>query len=342
MRKSIWMAATAALLAGAFFHPAHADVITMENGDRITAEVKRIWDNELYIEPEYGDEFSVDLDAVASIDSERNFEIELYDDTEIFGQLSVDQEGQPILVIESEVRPLSPMSIEELDEPEEYFEWEVLSDVSVNVNNGNANNADFLLQADGSVKFGDRRHGLKFAFERQTQLNDVTGEEETTKEQDSIEYAYSWFFRDPWFLNLNIGWETDPIRDLSRRTTPGIGIGYQLWDDASRDLEFVFGADAVFEVIGGEETESLAPRISSRFSYKFMGGDLTVFNNLDVWTYTSGRPNDVFNSSSGIRYDITDDIYVNIQYDLDRESNPAEGASKTDTTYVLGIGVKLD
>ena len=55
----------------------HADVLVLKNGDRITGEIKRVWDGEISIEPEYSDEFKVDVEAVKHIESDRNFDIEL-------------------------------------------------------------------------------------------------------------------------------------------------------------------------------------------------------------------------------------------------------------------------
>ncbi|MDH3865216.1 MAG: hypothetical protein OEV10_14730, partial [Gammaproteobacteria bacterium] len=56
---------------------ATADVLYLKNGDRITGAIKRIWDDEVTIEPEYSDEFQVDLPLVARIESDRDFEIEM-------------------------------------------------------------------------------------------------------------------------------------------------------------------------------------------------------------------------------------------------------------------------
>jgi len=39
------------------------DVLVMKNGDRITGEITQIWDAEVTIEPEYSDEFKVDVPA---------------------------------------------------------------------------------------------------------------------------------------------------------------------------------------------------------------------------------------------------------------------------------------
>ena len=58
-------------------HAAQAGVLVLKNGDRITGEITRIWDSEISIEPEYSDEFQVDVSAVSHIESARQFEIEL-------------------------------------------------------------------------------------------------------------------------------------------------------------------------------------------------------------------------------------------------------------------------
>jgi len=39
---------------------AYADLLVLKNGDRITGEIKALWDAEITIEPSYADEFNVD------------------------------------------------------------------------------------------------------------------------------------------------------------------------------------------------------------------------------------------------------------------------------------------
>jgi len=74
-RRHAWFAMFC-LIIGA---TANADVLILKNGDRITGDIKRIWDAEVTIEPEYSDEFQVDLDAISHIESTREFEVEFYD-----------------------------------------------------------------------------------------------------------------------------------------------------------------------------------------------------------------------------------------------------------------------
>jgi len=88
------------------------DVLVLKNGDRITGEITRIWDKEITIEPEYSDEFNVDVPAVAYIESEREFEIDLADGRELVVTFpGADAEGNQIIKTGSgtEILPLSNM-----------------------------------------------------------------------------------------------------------------------------------------------------------------------------------------------------------------------------------------
>ena len=84
------------LLTFALCPVAGADVIYLKNGDQITGEIKRIWDDEVTIEPEYSDEFNVDLPMIDRIESDRDFEIEMPDGTDVVAKLQgKDDDGNP-------------------------------------------------------------------------------------------------------------------------------------------------------------------------------------------------------------------------------------------------------
>ena len=321
-----------------FAMSASSDVLVMKNGDRITGDIKKVWGEELFIEPAYGDEFPVDLDAIATITSDREFEIELRDHSELVGNLTTDDAGNPVLITGGEMRPFPVSDIEELDEPEAYFDWQVSSLLSGNASRGNSDTTNWRSYNFGMVKLGDHRHTLELVSERQEK------DGETSKEQDDVVYGYNWLFseNDDWFLIGNLSWRRDPQRDLDARWIIGVGPGYQIWDDAYRSLRIGVTGDLVLEDIGGDEDESFAPHWGLRFSREFLGGDAKFFHNHDVWRYVTGRENNVFETSTGVRYEITDDLYANLQVDFNYETDPASGADKEDITYLIGIGIDLD
>jgi hypothetical protein len=186
------------------------------------------------------------------------------------------------------------------------------------------------------TKLGDHRHQVSLAIERKEQDGD------STKEQDRAQYQYSWFYQDPWFLVAGAGYERDPIRDLTYRYTPAAGLGYQFFDDAYRRLEITVAGVAVIEKLAGKNEEAFAPRWSLDYMRKIFGGDLEFFHHHSALTYVSGRSNDVIETSTGLRWEIIDDVYMNVQVDYDWESQPSAGNEKEDTTYLIGLGLALD
>jgi putative salt-induced outer membrane protein YdiY len=314
-----------------------ADTIYMSNGDRITGEVSRVWDNEVYIEPAYADEFTVDLAQITRIESDEEFEVELRDHSVVTGTFVPDAEhGMSLLTAEGPM-PLPPMAIEELTEAsEEYFDWEARSDLSSSANSGNAETFAFLWQAQAQMKIGDHRDRASFSLDRQDQ------DGRTTKEQYTADYVHSWFFSDRWFATGGIGYERDPIRDLSYRYTPGAGVGYQFFDDAYRSFEISLAGVGVRERLGDQETDSFSPRWNLRYRRDILDGDLEFVHDHTVSVYVTGRDNEVVLTSTGIRWDVWGDIYLNAQFDWNWESNPAAGRENEDVSYLLGFGVELD
>src|SRR5210317_38001 len=103
--RSVLMKATASIpciyLVISLLAPtcATADVLYLKNGDRISGTIKRIWDNEVTIEPDYSDEFQVDLPIVERIESDRDFEIEMPDGSGVVAKMQgIDSDGKQQLV----------------------------------------------------------------------------------------------------------------------------------------------------------------------------------------------------------------------------------------------------
>lgn len=328
----VMIAALALLLAA---QPATAGRIFMLNGDVITGDIKKIWDEDLTIEPEYTDEFDIDLDKVSHLESERVFDIEFPDGREAEAKLLGGKDGTQTLEIDGVVQEVPVMQLAELEEPEDRIDWDTNIDLNSVINTGNTDNTQATLQFKTNLKIGDHRHIGDLSFSREEQA-DVT-----VKEQDRISYAYNWSFSDPWFLALNAAGERDPIRELDSRVSVGGGIGYDIWSDADRFFQIQAVAGYMTEDFTQQPSnESIIAGWIFRFSYRLIA-DLTVFHDHSATTNVSGRSNEVFQSQTGVRYEITDLLYINFQFDFDHESNPAEGALETDTTTVLGMGFEF-
>jgi len=341
MRAGFARALVAALLV-ALSLPARAaddegrDVVILKNGDRITGTISRIWDGEVYIEPEYADEIKVSLDKVKAIDARRDFEFEYYTGEKFTGQFSVDAEGNQLLIRDGVATPLDLAKVEEIEEPEDPFEWALRVDANGDRSTGNTNTASLRLQAYGLLRFGDHRHEARFGLDYQNR-DDVTQKDEIT-----ASYDYNWFFGERWFTTLSIGYQRNPVADIDYRVPASAGLGYQFFDDAYRFFKISIGPSYVEESIAGVESATGAWQWKLDFRHKFYKNKHEFFHREEFLAYTGGSKNRVLKTATGVRLELVDDFYVNLEYDYDHETVPAPGKVKTDERWLVGVGLKLD
>jgi putative salt-induced outer membrane protein YdiY len=326
-----------ALLALALAAPAvAADVVILKNGDRITGKITKIWDGEVTIEPEYADEIKVSMDKVKAIDARRDFEFEYFSGEKFTGQFGIDAQGNQVLVRDGRETPLDLARVEEIAEPQTPFEWEARVDVNGDRSSGNTTSSNLRVQAYGLVRFNDHRHELRVGTDFQSQ------DEQTLKNQYDAGYDYNWLFGERWYLSGSADYERDPARDLDRRVSLGAGLGYQFFDDAHRRLKTSVGPSYVDEQLAGVASTTGAWQWQLDFRHKFYRRKFEYFYRHDYLVYTGGSENRVFQAATGLRLEITDDFYVNLEYDYDYEARPAPGRQSIDRRFLVGIGLKLD
>ena len=337
MRLHAWLrAAILCFLLPLAWSAAADDVLVMKNGDRITGSVKKIWDGKVHIAPEYAGEIAVDLDKVKTIDARRNFEFELWSGEKFTGQFGVDAEGKQVLVRDGKETRLDLAKVEEIAEPKKPFNWKAHADLNADSSSGNSDATNVLAQAYGMVRFGDHRHEGRFSIDYQKK----DGTE--VKNQLDLGYDYNWLFDERWFFTASAAYERDPIADLNNRLALGAGLGYQFYDDAYRFFKIAAGPAFVHEEQGGTTTDTGAAQWRLDFRHKFYRRKFEFFHREDFLFYLGGTKNQVFNTSTGLRMDIVDGFYTNLQFDYDYEKRPAAGKKHYDSSVLLGIGLKLN
>jgi len=327
---------------------ANADVLTLTNGDRITGDIKRIWDAEVTIEPEYSDEFAVDVSAIGHIESERNLDIELKDGRNVVGRLAgADEDGYQILEYADQSVSVSLEQIFELDEPEDEFEWDSNVEFSADFNSGNTESYNTKLRADTTVKLRDHRHIGEITFFREGITDLATDQSVLTQEKDLFLYNYNWLFRDPWFFSTRLSLERDPIVQLETRVILSLGVGRDVWLTPRRELNVQLGAGAQTEEISDPTmgttvtTDSAVLTWVLRYRQDFFGDDLELYHNHSITSNVSGRTNTSYKTTTGLRYEITDLLYANLSLDYDYETNPADVAVSEDIALLVGLGAEF-
>jgi putative salt-induced outer membrane protein YdiY len=331
-----------AAVAAMLLNNAAASILVMKNGDRITGTVKKIWDGDVFIEPDYADEFAVDQDDVAYIVDSREMTVELEDGTELVGQMGVNADGKQVMFVDgSEVR-VRLRALAELAEPEKFSDWNTRFDVSTAINRGNTNSENVKALFYTMYKRGKQRHTLDLISDNEEQ-NGIP-----TKERDFAQYNFNYDVSDPWFLGASASYERDPIKNQKFRYNFVPALGYSFFDDASRLLRLQAGAGYQAE----ESIDQGAPgafndggavaafllRLNWRFDFPKM--EYFLLNQTTQAFY--GRKNTSTQWSTGLRFDITDLLYLNTVVDYNVESKPLEGAQPEDLSILFGFGMEFD
>ena len=316
--------------------PAAADVVVMQNGDRITGEINRIWGNDLSVEPDYADEYVIELDKVAYLESDREFDLTLDDGRTVTARLAGRaDDGTQTVVYDGETRQVAVTDLEQLEEIDTALDWDSHIDWSSSVTTGNTDSSIARVSADTTIEVGDHRHIATLLIADE----EVAGTK--TKNQDFYTYTYNWLFTDKWFLGAGASYESDPIKQLDHRTTFGTGIGRDLWDFHDRTMSFELGLGRVDESLAESSEQSTIAYWKFRFVYEFAGPDLEVYHNHQINSYLSGRDNLFAKSSTGVRYEITDLFYLTMSLNVDYERDPPPGTQTKDATWAVGAGFEF-
>ena len=316
--------------------PALADQLKMKNGDLITGEVKKIEDGELFIEPAYGSEFSVELTEIASIETEEAFEIELESGEKIEAKFAGGADGAQTVIVDGNTETVAMTDFAEATEPEDWYDRVSHVDLNITENSGNTDSSNWLIFADTMLKLGDHRHLGELTFTREKR------DGETTKKQDLFNYEYNWLFSGPWYLGGGFTYERDPIKELDHRYGAGAVIGRDLIDNSDTFLTASIGVGwSEEEFIGLPKDNGATGLWNLRYTQDLFNGDVGLYHNHSINYHFYGENNMIFKSNTGMQFDLFEDVYAKISLRYDYETEPAEGAENDDTTLSIGIGAEF-
>lgn len=314
---------------------ASADVIYLQNGDRITGEIVRVMDEEITIDPEYGGEYEVKFEHILKVETDRTMDVELFDGTR--GAFRFDEGEEPgQLTLISSVMTTN-VELSELKQAVEFkdFNWTTKLDLTSSFSRGNTDSRSITLQGNSRFLRGNLRYVSDLSMVREEQDGD------SIREQDRFRVGYNYIWKNDWYAALDATVERDPIAQLDLRTSLNPAIGYDIWDEPNKYFTAQLGAGYASEESDFGDTSGGNIDFRLNLSYDVSRLDLEVFHYQHIYRNLTGRKNTVFNTRTGVRYEITDDIYINIQADYDYDLDPPVNTDEKDFTFLIGAGVEL-
>ncbi len=322
--------ATLALATLSLSTNALADVIQLNNGDRITGTVGNITSGQITVATAYAGDLVIGMADVADIQTDGTYDVTLASGDTVSAQLVADGLLVNGSVQQADIADISLLAPPPNNDPV----WTSRIDALASRSNGNADTQVLSLIADSQYT-----HGIDGKNEHRVTAywGDEEADGETTKEQIEVDYTYRRYLRNDWYTGANLEFFRDSLKDVDSRWTVGAHLGKLFWDNALGRFSAEIGISQVFEDLAGDSESNPAVRFAMGYN-RFLTPTTEFYHNNEFLTILGGGRGEIFDSSTGLRFSLSDALSVTVRADLRHETEPPEGAHRSDITYAFGVG----
>jgi Protein of unknown function, DUF481 len=329
--------AVAALLLAAPALAQKTDVVVLQNGDRVTGEIKYYDEGRLALDTSHSGWIKLKWSLIVSITSDKLFDVETIDGvhhygvlspTEPVGGLTIGSGDDAITVSFFDVFDLAPVY------RTFWRRWEGSLDLGFNYTQS-SNLTQFNLNAQSTYRMRDWQlsASLTSFFSRQ---NDVTG-----AERGSLGLRYDRYLPKQWLAEAGMGLERNIELGLKLRALAGVAVGRNVIQTNQAQLTpFVGVVGNREQPVEGEATYNVEGLVGCRYSY-FMYDfpKVTIGAQADVYPSFTVGGRVRLEASASAKREIISDFYLAISiFDSFDSKDPTSGQSRNDWGPTVSLG----
>ena len=315
----------------------YADIITLNNGDRLTGLVKnKIGDNMLF-ESSYLGEVTIPWDEIISVTTDKPIKLQLGTERIITGKIIPSEDGTLKIAADElfESKPIPLQQVSSINPPVHDGKVKIKGNINLGAAafDGNTDKKSFHGDAEVIARSKNNRVTIGGAF-------DWAEDRGTESTNSGIAYGkYDHFISEKWYAYANTSFETDRFQDLDLRTTLGAGMGYQFIESDRTQLSFEAGPSFVNEDYKtGMDNSFAAGRWALRFDHWLYRRVIQFFHHQEG-LISFDNIDDVFiRTRTGLRLPVYKGFAITTEIDVDYDNVPSAGKEKTDTVYLLNLG----
>jgi hypothetical protein len=308
------------------------DVITLNNGDDITGEVKELKRGKLKLSTDAMSTVYVQWPKISTLVTEgKTFEVELEDGTVYFGSLrKAEGADQVRVLVDGDTATVATVDVVRLSRIKESV-WEQIDgslDLGFDYTQEN-DKLDFSLSSNVQYKWGlnNIRWDLGVTLSRQEGASDIS------KLDTALEYIRQ--FSGKWFWTGLTSFESNTQLSLDIRGSFGAGLGRFMVQSNKVILSLAGGASYARERFTGQEADNLGQAFVLTDFQFFSWGDLDTDLSsrlLVIPVFTeSGRVRLQFTTS--FKREFVNNFYFNVGFKESYDSQPPDpDAAKNDLT----------
>lgn len=319
-----------------------ADVVILQNGDRLTGKVVRQEDGLLQLETDYAGTLTIDWDQVHECQLDEPARL-LLDDQEVLEAKRIVRSTTTdrLQIREPDARASRSLPDDRVEvlnpEPWELGDGHKLNGaVNVAFQDESGNSESTELDLDFTLRY--RRRWDEFESYGQLEY-DTTRGIRTTENWTLLNKYVRRFHKTPWYGAGWLRFKHDRFADLRLRTIVGPALGYRFNTAEGTNLAAEVGPIYINEDFYDEGDLNLwGPGLFIDFEQDLIADRLQFYLNGMGFSALSNESTDLWTSWAGLRIPLVGGFVSSLEYEIDYDSAPAENTKTTDETLRLKIG----
>ena len=315
-----------------------ADVISLNNGDRFTGQVKSLDGGKLVVATDYAGEISVDWSVVESFSVSEDLQVGLESGDVVTGQIELAGTDQLQVTTGTETLVFNRGQIIEfgpIPQPQDYGlldNWHGGLNLAMSLSKGNTDISNLSFSADPTRETSRDRIALFFSTLRSAEDGETTGN------VYKLSGRYDRFLTDNFVVYGKGILDKDEKANLDYRFREGGGLGYRFKKGDHTDLSLRGGVSALQERFAGLDRTNSG---LGDFGMEFRSTWLSPVALTAMTTYSpflSGDSRYLLESILGIRLPLFGSLNFGLDFVDTYDSSPPEGTKKNDLRILSTLG----
>lgn len=314
-----------------------SDVVFLSNGDRLSGAVINKTEKVLMFRTEFAGEIEINWDKVEQLSTDTYIEVVLNDETHIKGTLLLNEESEQLIDVSGKSVELKLEQVAVINPPETpKFHTKGQVNFGMEIDRGNTDEDDYHLDAEAVLRWPVDR--LTFMFEGDYEESDGSA----SKQEAKFLTDYDHFITEKFYATAGTLLEHDKFADLELRTTINAGVGYQLIENNRTNLSIEGSPGYLWEDFDESDDQDYPIALwRLKFDhYLFEKWKLQAFHNHRFTQSLEDGSDYIFLSRSGLRIPLYENFQATIQYNFERDNDPADDADKDDRETLITAGYK--
>lgn len=315
------------------------DTLKMNNGDRLIGEVKSMQRGTLTFSAKYSDnDFDIEWDEIREIYTDNYFFITLVKGKHYYGWLRSSDSLISIVADDSSVINTYASKILHIVPINKGFKYRFTAEIDIGFGLAKSNN---LRRLTASTRLGYRSENWRITASGNVH-NSVQDDADPIKRAEA-DLVFIYVIYNDWYLIPSASFLSSTEQQLNSRWNIRLGIGNYL----IRSNTAYWGLTMGFN----RNAEDYYDENPDRYSWEgYLGTELNLFDIGDLKLITkavaypslseAGRWR--FDGELNLKYELPLDFYVKIEFLMNYDNKPVEGAGDIDYVSTFGFGWEWD